>query len=98
MFEVGKGEVEMAMAEAEGGIILPPFSPGTPSLRGGTQMKVCITWLHMEAQERTQAWQAELDWCLQVRRLEIQAEKEVNLRKLEIDAAKVVTDPTDQQN
>ncbi len=102
-FEVGKEEVERAATETEVdvGVVLPPFepfSPGTPSSKGETQTKVRIARLHMEAQDRAQARQAELDFRLEVRRLEIQADKEVRLRKLEIEAAKVTSVPAVQQS
>ncbi len=110
-FEVGKEEVERATTETEVdvGVVLPPFepfSPSTPSSKGETQTKVRIARLHMEAQDRAQCpavlnhvpRQAELDLRLEVRRLEIQADKEVRLRKLEIDAAKVTSVPAVQQS
>ncbi len=52
----------------------------------------------MEAQERAQARQAELDLRLQVRKLEIEAEKEVKLRQLDIEAAKVAASSSVQRN
>lgn len=47
-------------------------------------MRVRIARLHMEAQERSQNRQAELDLWLQVRKLEIDADKKVKLQQLDI--------------
>ncbi|KAL1277146.1 hypothetical protein QQF64_023819 [Cirrhinus molitorella] len=103
VLETGKGELEMAAVETEVdvGVVLPPFepfSPSIPSSRGEVQTKVRIARLRMEAQERAQARQAELDLRLEVRRLEFQADKEVKLRKLEIEVAKAASVPTVQRS
>lgn len=101
--EIGKDGVEMATTEAEAdvGVVLPPFepfSPGTPSPRAETQTKVRIAWLRMEMEDRAQARRAEIDLRLEVRRLEIEADKEVQLRRLEIEAASVAPRPTVYQD
>ncbi|KAL0192001.1 hypothetical protein M9458_010297, partial [Cirrhinus mrigala] len=96
-----EGELVTTEAEAKAGATLSPFEPfslGTPKSRGETQLKVRIARLRAEAQERTQAHQAELDLRLQIRKLEIEADKEVKLRQLDIEAAKVAAGSTAQQN
>ncbi|KAL1256642.1 hypothetical protein QQF64_012187 [Cirrhinus molitorella] len=79
----------IADAEAEGEpeakAGLPPFDPFSPSSvdsRGDARLKVCLARLQYEAQERAQTRQAELNLRLEIRRLEIEADKQVKLRQL----------------
>ncbi|KAL0170822.1 hypothetical protein M9458_035418, partial [Cirrhinus mrigala] len=73
----GRGEGQVgadaeAEAEAEVKAALPPFEPFSPVSSGSRE----DTRLRMETQEKMQARQAELDLQLEVRRLEIEADKE----------------------
>ncbi len=98
---IREGELAATEVEAKVGATLSPFEPfslGTPKSTGEAKLKVWIARLHMEAQERAQACQAEQDLRLQVRKLEIEAEKEVKLRQLDIEAAKVAASSSVQQN
>ncbi len=78
-----KAEEELAPTaevEAEASAGLPPFEPFSPmsvSSKGETRLKVRLARLQLESQEKIQARQAEMDLRLQVRKLEIEAEKQV---------------------
>ncbi len=90
-----------ADAEAEAKAGLPPFEPFSPSSvdsREGTRLKVRLARLHYEVQERAQVHQAELNLQLEIRKLEIEAEKQVKLRQLELDASKIATGSAVQLN
>ncbi|GAA6085730.1 uncharacterized protein LOC125146164 [Tachysurus ichikawai] len=67
-----------------------PFSPVSSGSKGDTRLKVRIARLQMEAQEKADKRQAELDLRLKIRTLEIEAEKQVKMRQLELDAMKIV--------
>lgn len=73
--------------------VLPPFDPFSPvssGSKGDARLKVCIARLQMEAQEKADKRQAELDLRLKICTLEIEAEKQVKMRQLELDAMKIV--------
>ncbi len=102
---VGMGirEVELAATEAEAkvGATLSPFEPfslGTPKSTGEAKLKGgshgSIWRLKREHRPANQS----LDLRLQVRKLEIEAEKEVKLRQLDIEAAKVAASSSVQRN
>lgn len=74
-------------ADAEARVGLLPFerfSPTTLVSRGEPQLKICAYRLRMEAEERAQVQKAD-DLRLEVRRIDIQADKEVQLSQLEIE-------------
>ncbi len=90
-----------AEVEAEAKAGLPPFEPFSPSSvdsREGTRLKIRLARLHYEAQERAQVHQAELNLQLEIRKLEIEAEKQVKLRQLELDASQIATGSAVQLN
>lgn len=51
-------------------------------------MNVRLTRIQMEAREKERSRQAELEYQLQVKRLEIEADKAVQLRQLELASQK----------
>lgn len=78
--------------EAEVRVKLPPFKPFSPmstDSKGEAQLKVCLTRLQLEAQEKAQRRQGQLDLRLQIRTLEIEAEKQVKMRQLELEAMRI---------
>lgn len=75
----------MTEAEAKTKAALPPFDPFSPASTGS----VDGARLQLEAQEKAQARQAEMELRLEVRRLEIEADTKVKLRQLELEATKV---------
>ncbi len=96
----GGGDAD-AEVEAEAKAGLPPFEPFSPSSvdsREGTRLKVRLARLHYEAQERTQVHRAELNLQLEIRMLEIEAEKQVKLRQLDLDASQIATGSAVQLN
>lgn len=56
--------------------------------RDEAQLKVHLAQLHLEAQEKAQDRQAQLEFRLQVKRLEIEAHKAVRLCQLELESQK----------
>ncbi len=56
-----------------------PFSSASSGSRDEARLKVRLARLQIEAQEKAQVRQAQLDFQLQVKRLEIEADKAVNL-------------------
>ncbi len=95
----GAGADAEVEAEAKAG--LPPFEPFSPSSvdsREGTRLKVRLARWHYEAHERAQVHQAELNLQLEIRKLEIEAEKQVKLRQLELDASQIATGSAVQLN
>ncbi|KAI2660984.1 Retrovirus-related Pol polyprotein [Labeo rohita] len=88
-----------AEGEPEAKAGLPPFDPFSPSSVGSREdarLKVRLARLQYEAQEKTQARQAEINLRLEVRRLEIEADKQVKLRQLDLEAMKVAAGPAAQ--
>lgn len=86
-------------AEAEAKAALPPFDPFSPASTGsvdGARLRVRLARLQLEAQEKAQARQAEMELRLEVRRLEIEADTRIKLRKLELEATKVAASPVAQ--
>ncbi|GAA6082053.1 uncharacterized protein LOC110439519 [Tachysurus ichikawai] len=85
------GVDDEAEVEAEAKVGLPPFDPVTPSSVGsleGARLKVRMVRLHYEAQERAQTRKAELNLKLEIRKLEIEADKQVKLKQHELEALK----------
>lgn len=75
---------------------LPRFEPFSPELHvssGDARLKVRLARLQLEAQEKEMVRKADYDLQLQVRRLEIAAEKEVKLRQLDIEAMRIAAGP-----
>lgn len=71
---------------------LPRFEPFSPESHGSgvdAKLKVRLARLQLEAQEKESMRKAEYDHRLQVRKLEIEAEKEVKLRQLEVEAQRI---------
>ena len=66
-----------------------PFSPESHGSSGDAKLKVRLARLQLEAQEKESRRKADYDFKLQVRKLEIEAEKEVKLRQLEVEAMKI---------
>lgn len=67
-----------------------PFSPShPPGFSSSSKLKVRLTRLQLEAQEKESMRKAEYDLRLQVRKLEIEADKEVRLKQLEVEALKI---------
>ncbi len=100
-FSSGEKDKWSGGAEAEAKAGLPPFEPFSPSSvdsREGMRLKVRLARLHYEAQERAQVHQAELNLQLEIRKLEIEAEKQVKLKQLELDASKIATGSAVQLN
>lgn len=62
-------------------------SPGSSGGRDGARVKVCLTRLQLKAKE--QACQANREFRLQIRKLELEAETMVRLRQLELEAQKL---------
>lgn len=58
-----------------------PLSPGSSDGLGEARLKVWLARLQMEAQEKAESRQAQL--TLEIRRVEIKADKAVHLRRLE---------------
>ena len=56
-------------------------------------MKVCLAHLQLESQE--QARQADREFRLQVKKMEIEAAKAVRLRQLELDSQRQASVPVD---
>ncbi len=89
----GKADAE-AEVESDAKAGLPPFdsfSPSSVDSREDARLKVRLARLHYEAQEKAQARQAELNLRLAVRRLEIQADTQVKLRQLDLQAMEVAS-------
>ncbi|GAA6102936.1 uncharacterized protein LOC110439519 [Tachysurus ichikawai] len=83
--QFSSGEEDKRSGGVEAKVGLPPFDPFTPSSVGsleGARLKVCMARLHYEAQERAQTRQAELNLKLEIRKLEIEAEKQLELEAL----------------
>ncbi len=96
-----RSSVADADAEAEAKAGLPPFEPYSPSSVDsweGIRLKVRLACLHYEAQDRVQPHQAGLNLQLEVRKLEIEAEKQVKLRQLELGTSKIATGSAVQLN
>lgn len=75
---------------------LPRFDPLSPPLLPALssqdpKLKVRLTRLQLEAQEKESQRKAEYDLRLQVRKFEIEAEKEVRLKELEVEALKITS-------
>ena len=71
---------------------LPRFDPFSPEFHGSSmdaKLKVRLARLQLEAQEKELVHKADYDLRLQVRRLEIEADKEVRLKELEVEALKI---------
>lgn len=86
--EEGLGDVE---AEAAVKTTLSPFHPFSPQSIGSgdaARLKVRLARLQMEAQDRAESRQAEMNFRLQVRKFEIEADKQVKLRQLELESTK----------
>lgn len=97
--EADDEEVKLVEAdvEAEAKTYLPPFeplSPPTPSSGESVHVKIRLARIRMEAEDRAQARRADFDLQLEIRRLEIQAEKEVNLRRLELEERRLSSKST----
>lgn len=74
--EIGEEFLPVAEAEVRAGLPqFEPFSPVSLNSKGETKLKVCLARLQLEAQEKAQNHQGELDLRLQIRKLEIEAEK-----------------------
>uniref|UniRef100_A0A8C1TD20 Gypsy retrotransposon integrase-like protein 1 n=1 Tax=Cyprinus carpio TaxID=7962 RepID=A0A8C1TD20_CYPCA len=73
-----------------------PFSPVSSGSKEDVRLKVRIARLQMEAQEKAEKRQAELDLRLKIRTLEIESEKQVKMRQMELDAMKIVGGMTAQ--
>lgn len=72
-------------------VTLPHYNPCSSvssRSRDEAQLKVHLAWLHLEAQEKAQDRQAQLEFRLQVKRLEIEAHKAVRLCQLELESQK----------
>lgn len=100
--EQGVGEQAAAEAEEESDAkaSLPqfePFSPVSTGSRGDARLKVRLARLQLEAQEKAQVRQAELELRLEICRLEIEAEKQIKLRQLELEAMKIAANSAAQQ-
>jgi hypothetical protein len=67
-----------------------PFSPVSSGSKEDTKLKVRLARLQMEAQDKAQTREAELDLRLKIRTLEIESEKQVKMRQLELEAMKIV--------
>lgn len=90
---------EEVMADAKAS--LPQFDPLTPSTvdsRHRARLKVCMVHLQYEAQEKAEARQAELNLGLEVHRLDIEADKQVKLRQLDLEAMRVAAGSAAQSN
>lgn len=96
----GRADAEAeVMADAKAGLPpFDPFSPGSVDSRDGARLKVRLARLQYEAQEKAQARQAEQNLRLEVRRLEIEAETQVKLRQLDLEAMKVAAGSAAQPN
>lgn len=83
----GDAMVEDAKAEAS----LPPFEPfslASMGSGGDARLKVRLARVQMEAHEKAEEGRAEIKLRLEVSRLEIEANKQVKLCELELNAAK----------
>ncbi len=61
-----------------------PLSSASTGSRDEARLKVRLARLQFEAQEKAQDRQAQLDFRLQVKKMEIEADKAVRLRQLEL--------------
>lgn len=87
----GKGEASRAAAAegSEAKAALPPFEPFSPTESesgGDARLKTRLARIQREERERQAESRAERELRLEIRRLEIEADKEVRLRELELTA------------
>nr|XP_033961533.1 uncharacterized protein LOC117463411 [Pseudochaenichthys georgianus] len=68
------------------------FSPGSLGASSDAKLKVCLVRLQMEGQEKER--RADYEHRLQIRKLEIEAEKEITLKRLEVDALRISSEQT----
>ena len=76
-------------------VTMPRYEPFSPEGLGSSidaKLKVRLTRLQLEANEKEMVRKA--DYTLQVRKLEIDADKEVKLRQLKIEAMKITSSQT----
>ena len=66
-----------------------PFSPDGLRSSGNAKLKVRLARLQLEAQEKESIRKANYNLKLQVHRLEIEADKEVKLLQLEVEAMRI---------
>lgn len=71
-----------------GQVCYDPLSSASAGSRDEARLKVCLARLKMESQEKAQDRQ--VCFQLQIRKLEIEADKAVRLRQLELEAQKGV--------
>ncbi|KAL0192622.1 hypothetical protein M9458_010918, partial [Cirrhinus mrigala] len=86
-----KGEASRAAAAegSEAKAALPPFEPFSPTefeSGGDARLKTGLARIQREERERRAESRAERELRLEIRRLEIEADKEVRLRELELTA------------
>ncbi len=80
-------EVEESKAKA----VLPPFDPFSPALSGSggeVRLKLRLAKIQMEERMRVDERRAELELQLEIRCLEIDADKQIKLRELELRVAR----------
>ncbi len=88
---LGKGEASGAAAAegSEAKAALPPFEPFSPAESGGdVRLKLRLARLQSEERERLAESHAERELRLEIRRLEIEADTQIKLRELELNAAR----------
>ncbi|XP_016388304.1 uncharacterized protein LOC107724040 [Sinocyclocheilus rhinocerous] len=88
----GTAEVEGSEAKA----VLPPFEPFSPASAGSggdARLKVRLARMQMDARERAEERQAERLLHLKIRRWEIEAETQIKMRELELNAARSAPAP-----
>lgn len=73
---------------------LPRFEPFSPESRGSSRDIRLKVRLKLEAQEKERVLKADYDLQLQVRRLEIEAERDIKLRELDIKALRISSGQT----
>lgn len=61
--------------ETDAKAALPPFHPFSLPSSGSVRLKVQFAHMQMKAQERDQTCQVQMELCVKVCRLEIEAEK-----------------------
>lgn len=80
---------------------LPRFEAFSPEMSGSSRdarLKVRLARLQFEAQEKELIHEAEYDLKLQIRKLEIEADKELKLWELEVETLKITHGETTQDS
>lgn len=75
----------------------PPSSASSGAM-GDARLKLRLARIRMEAEEKAQQRKAQLDYQLEVRRLEIEAETAVKLRQLELESQRRTSEPSLSRN